>query len=138
MILSLLISPYWNVNHNATISSSQCRQLLISPYWNVNRSNKPGCMVIVPPFNLSILECKLARLERDCFKCFMLLISPYWNVNHDSRANRQEATKLLISPYWNVNDREGCTVWQGMYLLISPYWNVNGDFMNGGCCLLAF
>ena len=56
--VSLLIYPYWNVNHVECGDNPNLNWLLIYPYWNVNLYN----VVIILLYKF-------------------LLIYPYWNVN---------------------------------------------------------
>ena len=54
---SVLISTYWNVNLNNTVTNEHIYIVLISTYWNVNASE--GTLSGVDnSFNLNLLECK--------------------------------------------------------------------------------
>ena len=59
--VTLLISPYWNVNAVYINSIDRIIELLISPYWNVNYVRGCTKRTDSKAFNLSILECKLNR-----------------------------------------------------------------------------
>ena len=119
----LLIEPYWNVNTEIErlVMDERLFDLLIEPYWNVNAPTTFVLIVLIAPFNRTILECKLVN-KSVADNSRELLIEPYWNVNNKYLSLHFVSIYLLIEPYWNVNVQYR-RMESGVYrLLIEPYW----------------
>ena len=98
--------------------------VLISTYWNVNTNFLSCSLSPSESFNLNLLECKyVVKIEYKLIR--KVLISTYWNVNDLAKKAEHDFDIVLISTYWNVNSEELNTLEDAAMVLISTYWNVN-------------